>query len=106
MFVCLFVCFSLCEITLLLYNSGVLQKQNSGFEGSWVPAETNLNNEFYTFIVGGQDEASARPLSQFEQELQDNSAFTDFDDQYLVRFRCIFLSILSNLTTKGLLTHT
>ena len=86
MFVCLFA-FLYLEITLLMHNSGVLQKQNSGFEGSWVPAETNLNNEFYSFIVGGQDEASARPLSQFEQELQDNSAFPDFDDQYLVRFR-------------------
>ena len=64
--------------------SGVLNKDNSGFEGSWVPAETNLNNEFFTFIVGGSDEASARPLSQFEQELQDNSASETFDDQYLV----------------------
>ena len=48
-----------------------------------MPAETNLNNEFYTFLVGRQDLSEATPLRFFEQRLEDNSGVSDIDDQYL-----------------------
>jgi hypothetical protein len=64
-------------------NRGVLTQENSGFEGSWVPAETNLNNEYFTFIVGGDSLENARPLSLYEQSLQGNA---EVGDQYLWNF--------------------
>lgn len=64
-------------------NRGVLFSENSGYEGSWVPAETNLNNEYYSFIVGGRSLNDARPLSRYEQVLQGNA---DTGDQHLWKF--------------------